>query len=372
MEDVNSSEEIMKRLRRIDFQDIYYSDEDYFVKSPMNHHHLAMNVGLLDMHRRSASEWFRGRDPIERRDLGDVKYYEPSKLEEITEGFSNKNFLSRTLFGRLFRGKIHQGSESRDVLVKTWDFYFPVKGMYEDHPARLVDEIEFVSEESKGTENLVKIVGYCFEKKLALVYNLKPKGLLRDELCSLTFSWESRIELAFKLARILRSLHDKSIILGAIDASHILIDEEYNMSLFEFGVLAKLEKGNYNTFSKDLIGIYLRHCHDCMFSGLWYMKSDVYAFGVLLMELIRGCEFDKSRHHDIISKIWSDFQQQEVSLVNADLNQDADTCGLVTRLAVSCIAPNPDDRPDMGFVADNLKPFLKLNQLEAKRQKTEA
>ncbi|KAJ6804382.1 putative serine/threonine-protein kinase PBL21 [Iris pallida] len=153
--------------------------------------------------------------------------------------------------------------------------------------------------------NLVNLYGYCAEgDERLLVYEYMPQGSLEDHLFDLSpdkkpLDWNTRIKIALGTARGLTYLHDVAnppVIYRDMKAANILLDDNFNPKLSDFG-LAKLGPvGDRTHVSTRVMGTFGYCAPDYARSGKLTLKSDVYSFGVLLLELITGRRtFDSSR-----------------------------------------------------------------------------
>ncbi|URD83759.1 serine threonine-protein kinase [Musa troglodytarum] len=153
--------------------------------------------------------------------------------------------------------------------------------------------------------NLVSLIGYCAEgDERLLVYEFMPKGSLEDHLFDLSprkppLEWNTRIRIALGAAKGLTYLHDDAsppVIYRDMKAANILLDNNFNPKLSDFG-LAKLGPvGDKTHVSTRVMGTYGYCAPDYVMSGKLTLKSDIYSFGVLLLELITGRRaFDYSR-----------------------------------------------------------------------------
>ncbi|KAG5615862.1 hypothetical protein H5410_015686 [Solanum commersonii] len=136
---------------------------------------------------------------------GVVKPCNYSELENITN--FETCLIQYTKSGRLFRGTITEGSETRSVIVETWDFLLPLDRAYAYRPSKFCDEIELY-ETTNVHPHLAKLSRYCCDRRLEVVYD--------EELTT---------------------LHKKKIAVGSITASCIMIDKEVNIKVFDFGYI---------------------------------------------------------------------------------------------------------------------------------------
>ncbi|XP_028769590.1 probable serine/threonine-protein kinase PBL21 isoform X1 [Neltuma alba] len=145
--------------------------------------------------------------------------------------------------------------------------------------------------------NLVTLFGYCTDgDQRLLVYEYMPMGSLEDHLFDIKpnqelLSWNDRMKIAVGAARGLEYLHCKAnppVIYRDLKSANILLDNDFNPKLSDFG-LAKLGPVGDNTHvSTRVMGTYGYCAPEYAMSGKLTLKSDIYSFGVVLMELITG------------------------------------------------------------------------------------
>ncbi|KAK4585074.1 hypothetical protein RGQ29_022659 [Quercus rubra] len=145
--------------------------------------------------------------------------------------------------------------------------------------------------------NLVTLIGYCTDgDQRLLVYEYMSMGSLEDHLFDLDpgkdpLSWSTRIKIAVGAARGLEYLHNKAnppVIYRDLKSANILLDNDYNPKLSDFG-LAKLGPvGDHTHVSTRVMGTYGYCAPEYAMSGKLTLKSDIYSFGVVLLELITG------------------------------------------------------------------------------------
>ncbi|AQK95335.1 Receptor-like kinase LIP2 [Zea mays] len=145
--------------------------------------------------------------------------------------------------------------------------------------------------------NLVNLVGYCADgDQRLLVYEYMALGSLADHLLDSTpeqvpLSWYLRMKIAHGTAKGLEYLHEKAnppVIYRDLKSPNILLDEKYNPKLSDFG-LAKLGPVEGKThISTRVMGTYGYCAPEYIRTGQLTVKTDVYSFGVFILELITG------------------------------------------------------------------------------------
>ncbi|KAL8509985.1 hypothetical protein ACS0TY_016991 [Phlomoides rotata] len=209
------------------------------------------------------------------------------ELSLATQNFSLRNLIGEGGFGRVYKGHIQR--RNIDVAVKQLD-----RNGFQGNTEFLV-EVLILS--LLHHPNLVNLVGYCAEgNHRILVYDYMPHGSLEDHLLNLSpdekpLDWNTRMKIARGAARGLEYLHEQAdppVIYRDFKASNILLDEDFNPKLSDFG-LAKLGPiGDEAFVSTRVMGTYGYCAPEYASTGHLTAKSDVYSFGVVFMEIITG------------------------------------------------------------------------------------
>ncbi|KAH6778258.1 Protein kinase superfamily protein [Perilla frutescens var. hirtella] len=208
------------------------------------------------------------------------------ELAAATQNFKDANMIGEGGFGCVYKGRLDSGMA---VAVKQLN----LDGL-QGHQEFIV-EVLMLS--LLHHQNLVNLIGYCTHaQQRLLVYELLPRGSLENHLYDLEpdqepLSWSTRLKVALGTARGLEYLHCKAnppVIYRDLKSSNILLDSEFNVKLSDFG-LAKLGPVGDNTHvSTRVMGTYGYCAPEYAMSGKLTLKSDIYSFGVVLLELITG------------------------------------------------------------------------------------
>ncbi|XP_014520658.1 probable serine/threonine-protein kinase PIX13 [Vigna radiata var. radiata] len=237
---------------------------------------------------------------VETRNL---KQFNFAELKAATKGFRSDTLLGEGGFGKVYKGWLHEetltpakAGSGMVVAVKKLNSE-SVQGFREWQ-----SEINFLGRVSH--QNLVKLLGYCCDDvEFLLVYEFMPKGSLENHLFRRNtntepLSWDTRLKIAIGAARGLAFLHtsEKQIIYRDFKASNILLDEDYNAKISDFG-LAKLgPSGGVSHVTTRIMGTYGYAAPEYIATGHLYVKSDVYGFGVVLLEILTGLRaLDRNR-----------------------------------------------------------------------------
>ncbi|KAK4785956.1 hypothetical protein SAY86_002645 [Trapa natans] len=209
------------------------------------------------------------------------------ELKAAAGDFRKACFLGEGGFGKVYRG--HLERIGQEVAIKRLDRN-GVQGVKE-----FIVEVTMLS--LADHPNLVKLIGFCAEKdQKLLVYEYMPLGSLEAHLHDLTprrkaLDWDTRMKIAAGAAQGLEYLHDKlnpPIIYRDLKCSNILLGEGYHPKLSDFGLAKVGPSGDRTHVSTRVMGTYGYCAPDYAMTGQLTFKSDIYSFGVVLLELITG------------------------------------------------------------------------------------
>ncbi|KAF8112288.1 hypothetical protein N665_0065s0065 [Sinapis alba] len=205
------------------------------------------------------------------------------ELSIATEGFAQSNLLGQGGFGYVHKGVLPSGKE---VAVKS------LKLGSGQGEREFQAEVEIISRVHH--RHLVSLVGYCISGgQRLLVYEFLPNNTLEFHLYGKgrpVLDWSIRVKIALGSARGLAYLHEDChprIIHRDIKAANILLDFSFETKVADFG-LAKLSQDNYTHVSTRVMGTFGYLAPEYASSGKLSDKSDVFSFGVMLLELITG------------------------------------------------------------------------------------
>ncbi|XP_047159958.1 probable serine/threonine-protein kinase PIX13 [Vigna umbellata] len=247
-------------------------------------------INKLPPGRSEKKETVEGR---KEEDLRKLINYTLDDLKSATRNFRPDTVLGEGGFGRVFKGWI----DSNTFKPSRVGVGIPV-AVKKSNPDSLqgmqewMSEVQFLGRLSHP--NLVKLIGYCWEdNQFLLVYEYMQKGSLESHLFRKgpePLSWDIRLKIAIGAARGLAFLHtsEKTVIYRDFKSSNILLDGDFNAKLSDFG-LAKLGPVNGKSHvTTRIMGTYGYAAPEYMATGHLYVKSDVYGFGVVLLELLTG------------------------------------------------------------------------------------
>ncbi|CAL5205535.1 unnamed protein product [Lathyrus oleraceus] len=208
------------------------------------------------------------------------------ELATATRGFNEANMIGEGGFGKVFKGRLSTGE-----LVAVKQLCHDGRQGFQE----FVTEVLMLS--LLHHSNLVKLIGYCTDgDQRLLVYEYMPMRCLENHLFDVPhdkepLNWHSRMKIAVGAARGLEYLHckaDPPVIYRDLKSANILLDNDFSAKLSDFG-LAKLGPVGDNTHvSTRVMGTYGYCAPEYAMSGKLTLKSDIYSFGVVLLELITG------------------------------------------------------------------------------------
>ncbi|XP_075082010.1 putative serine/threonine-protein kinase PBL25 [Nicotiana tabacum] len=223
--------------------------------------------------------------PVENGD-SNAKTFTFRELASATKNFRQECLIGEGGFGRVFKGTL-QGGEV--VAVKQLD-RTGTQGNKEF-------QVEVFMLTLLNHPNLVSLIGYCADgDQRILVYEYMPMGCLADHLIDIKedqkpLDWQNRMKIASGAAQGLEYLHDKAnppIIYRDLRTTNILLDQDFNPRLSDYGLAKLAGGGNTSHISPRVMGTYGYCAPEYERSGELSFKSDVYSFGVVLLELITG------------------------------------------------------------------------------------
>ncbi|VFQ66579.1 unnamed protein product [Cuscuta campestris] len=300
-----------------------------------------------------------------------LKPFTLGELKSATRNFRPDSILGEGGFGRVFKGWVDPNKDYAPSRVGV-GVPVAVKKSNPDSEQGLKEwqaEVKFLGKFSHP--NLVKLLGYCWEEKqFLLVYEYMLKGSLESHLFRKKggepLSWDTRLKIAIGAAKGLVFLHntERSVIYRDFKASNILLDGEFNAKLSDFG-LAKFGPIDGNSHvTTNVVGTYGYAAPEYMSTGHLYIKSDVYAFGVVLLEMISGLRvLDLDRElgkHDLVEwakPILPNKKSLRRSLMDPRLEQmyPFESACQISHLILKCLEQDHKLRPDMDEVLETLE-----------------
>ncbi|CAM0871582.1 unnamed protein product [Alopecurus aequalis] len=295
-----------------------------------------------------------------------------AELRAVTRDFSMTNFIGEGGFGPVYKGyvdeKLKPGLRAQPVAVKLLD----LEGN-QGHNEWLT-EVIFLGQ--LRHPNLVKLIGYCYEDQHRLiVYEFLVRGSLEKHLFkkyAASLQWSTRLKIAVGAAKGLAFLHEAEnpVIYRDFKTSNILLDSDYKAKLSDFGLAKDGPEEDETHVSTRVMGTQGYAAPEYIMTGHLTVKSDVYGFGVVLLELLTGRKsVDKNRpprEQNLVD--WARPYLNDSRRLDRvmDPNLAGQYAGAAAQkaaaLAYRCVSLNPKSRPHMSAVVEALEPLLALEE----------
>ncbi|GLU10219.1 hypothetical protein SLE2022_270390 [Rubroshorea leprosula] len=287
-------------------------------------------------------------------------------LRQVTNNFSEENVLGKGGFGVVYKGELHDGSK---LAVKRMESSsMGNKGMNEF-------QAEIAVLTKVRHRHLVALLGYCVNgNERLLVYEYMPQGTLAQHLFQWRqhgyspLTWRQRVSIALDVARAVEYLHSlaqQSFIHRDLKPSNILLGDDMRAKVADFG-LVKIAPEGKSSVETRLAGTLGYLAPEYTATGKVTTKVDVFAFGVVLMEMITGRKALDHTLPDENSHLVKWFvgvlisKDNILTVVDETLNPNEETMTSISKvaeLAVHCTR-DPQQRPNMGYAVNVLGPLV--------------
>ncbi|OAY79106.1 putative LRR receptor-like serine/threonine-protein kinase [Ananas comosus] len=215
---------------------------------------------------------------------GNLRQFTLRELLHATDGFNRRNVIGKGGFGNVYKGRLSDGTA---VAVKRLK---DVGGLFGPGEAQFRTELEMIS--LAVHRNLLRLIGFCAAPgERLLVYPFMPNGSVASRLRGKPpLDWNTRKQIAVGAARGLVYLHeqcDPKIIHRDVKAANVLLDERCEAAVGDFGLAKLLDHGesHVTTAVRGTVG---HIAPEYLSTGQSSDKTDVFGFGVLLLELVTG------------------------------------------------------------------------------------
>ncbi|BBN09634.1 protein MpRLK-Pelle_L-LEC10 [Marchantia polymorpha subsp. ruderalis] len=286
-------------------------------------------------------------------------HFSYKQLSVATKSFSETSKLGEGGFGSVYKGILP--SSGTAVAVKR------VGAESRQGEREFLAEVSIISQ--LRHRNVVQLMGYCRDgRRLLLVYEYMPNGsldraLLHPSSPEHVLSWERRMKILSGLASALHYLHEgwkQQVIHRDVKSSNVMLDDEFNAKLGDFG-LDRLVDHSKHAETTMVAGTYGFIAPEAIGTGKFTDKTDVYAFGAVVLEIATGRKaFDSSRPEDemsVVDMVWDRLKDGKlISVVDKRLDGKYEVVDLEVMLLLGliCSHPDPKARPSMRQVVQVL------------------
>ncbi|KAL2334533.1 hypothetical protein Fmac_015746 [Flemingia macrophylla] len=277
-------------------------------------------------------------------------------IEAATNNFSNDNRIGIGGFGEVYKGIL---SDGRQVAVKR------LSTSSKQGANKFKNEVLLIAKLQH--RNLVTFIGFCLEERdKILIYEYVPnKNFQRSKL----LSWHERYNIIGGIARGILYLHEHSrlkVIHRDLKPSNILLDENMIPKILDFG-LARIVEINQDQWSTNrIVGTFGYISPEYAMFGHFSEKSDVFSFGVMVLEIITGkknlSSFEPHRLGDgLLSYVWIQWRSETpLCVLDSSIEEKYSKTEVIKciQIGLLCVQQNPNDRPTMVEVASYLNSHL--------------
>ncbi|CAJ2648786.1 unnamed protein product [Trifolium pratense] len=290
--------------------------------------------------------------------IEDLPLFEFKNISTATNNFSSANKIGQGGFGSVYKGELPDGLE---IAVKRLS-RASGQGLEE-----FMNEVIVISKLQH--RNLVRLLGCCIEgEEKMLVYEYMPNNSLDfylfEPIKKKVLDWQKRLYIIEGISRGLLYLHRDSrlrIIHRDLKPGNILLDGELNPKISDFG-MARIFGGTENECNtRRIVGTYGYMSPEYVMEGLFSEKSDVFSFGVLLLEIISGRKNTSFYNHEqalsLLGYAWKLWNEDEVvSLIDPQIcNQEyLDDILRCIHIGLLCVQEIAKERPTMATVVSML------------------
>ncbi|KAK7335541.1 hypothetical protein VNO80_27442 [Phaseolus coccineus] len=297
-----------------------------------------------------------GLGSLEEKDIEgiEVPCYTFASILAATDNFSDSNKLGRGGYGPVYKGMFPGGQE---IAVKRLSSA-STQGLQE-----FKNEVILIAKLQH--RNLVRLRGYCIKgvEKILLYEYMPNKSLdsfIFDRSRTILLDWPMRFEIIVGIARGMLYLHQDSrlrVIHRDLKTSNVLLDEEMNPKISDFG-LAKIFGGKETEASTErVMGTFGYMAPEYALDGFFSVKSDVFSFGVVLLEILSGKKntgfYESKQISSLLGYTWNLWSGNKLlDLMDSCLRETCNQnqfikCAVIGLL---CTQDEPIDRPTMSNI----------------------
>ncbi|GMP26617.1 hypothetical protein CsSME_00002992 [Camellia sinensis var. sinensis] len=298
------------------------------------------------------------------RSEGLCRRFSLAEIQSMTNNFDDELIIGSGGFGKVYKGLID--GEETTVAIKR------LNSMSKQGAHEFWTEIEMLSKLRHN--HLVSLIGYCEEgDEMILVYEYIENGTLADHLYKINtsgnichISWDQRLNICIGVARGLDYLHtstQQGVIHRDMKTSNILLDNAWVAKISDFGLCKMGITSDFGTHvSTDIKGTFGYLDPEYFMTRRLTKKSDVYAYGVVLLEVLCGRPAVDMRleEEQCSLALWAQHcikKKKLGQIIDPSMRDQIspDCLKLFSKVANKCLNNNPNGRPTMADVVVSLE-----------------
>ncbi|KAH9611863.1 hypothetical protein KSS87_019542 [Heliosperma pusillum] len=293
------------------------------------------------------------KDAGESDSSAELPFYTRNEIALATDNFSFDNKLGEGGFGEVYKGRLRNGQE---IAVKK---LAPNSGQGIQefkNEVRLIAKLQH--------RNLVKMFMH-----LHIIYVCLRKTFISEEENKSSLDWMKRVEIIMGTARGMLYLHQDSrlkIIHRDLKASNILLDKDMVPKISDFGMARIFVSEQKEENTTRVVGTYGYMAPEYALEGMISVKSDVFSFGVLMLEVITGRKnsglYPDNPSINLVGHVWELWKLgSALEIVDPSLKDpDSDEILKFMQVGLLCVQESADDRPTMSEVVFMLSTNMEL------------
>lgn len=287
------------------------------------------------------------------------------EMEEATGSFCDENLVGKGGFGRVYRGTLRSGEV---VAIKKMELP-PFKVAEGEREFRV--EVDILSR--LNHPNLVGLIGYCADgKQRFLVYEFMHHGNLQDHIngfSEIKMDWPLRLKVSLGAAKGLAYLHSGSavgipIVHRDFKSTNILLSANFDAKISDFGLAKMMPEDQEMYVTTKVLGTFGYFDPEYTSTGKLTLHSDVYAFGVVLLELLTGrraLDLNQGPNDQNlvlqVRHILNDRKKLR-KVIDPEMSRSSytiESIAMFANLASRCVRPESNERPSMAECVKELQ-----------------
>ncbi|XP_055960391.1 uncharacterized protein LOC126665234 [Mercurialis annua] len=305
---------------------------------------------------RDTSQPFMWRSPSDDKDKDPVELplFDFHSILVATSNFDEQNKLGQGGYGPVYKGKLQDG---KDAAIKRLSTNSGQGTEEFKNEVMLISKLQH--------RNLVRLIGCCVERQeRILIYEfMSNKSLdtyLFDPAKKAELDWNKRFNIIIGVARGLLYLHRDSclrVIHRDLKVSNILLDEKMIPKISDFGLARMFEGTQVLGSTHKVVGTLGYMAPEYLLGGIYSEKSDVFGFGVLILEIVCGRKVNSFQHMSLLARAWQSWDESKgldmIDEAVADSYSTAEVSKCIN-VGLLCVQDHAADRPNMAAVVTML------------------